>query len=130
MTELTAQSHQMLINCIGDPYSLERLQPNSRLVVRLIASPPQAEVVLTLEEYVTSSLSIDSFRRINNLTRRESEVLFYLVEGQTNKEIARQLNLKSATIGKHLENIYRKLGVGDRTQAIAVALAQLGMIKR
>lgn len=107
--------------------SLEQFQSNSRLVVRLISHPPQAEVVLTLEEYVTSSLSIDSFRQIG-LTRRESEILFYLVEGQSNKEIAQQLNRESGTIKKHLENLYKKLGVGDRTQAIAVALAQLGMI--
>jgi DNA-binding CsgD family transcriptional regulator len=107
--------------------SLERLQPNRRLVVRLIASPPQAEVVLTLEEYVTSSLSIDSFRSMG-LTKRESQVLFYLVEGLTNKAIAKELNCQPDTIRKHLENIYRKLGVGDRTQAIAVALARLGII--
>ncbi len=107
--------------------SLEQLQPNSRLVVKLISSPLQAELVLTLEEYVTSSLSIDSFRPIG-LTKRQSEVLFYLIEGKTNKEIAQQLNRQPATIKKHLEDIYHTLGVGDRTQAIAVALARLGII--
>jgi DNA-binding CsgD family transcriptional regulator len=106
---------------------LEQFQPNSRLVVRLISPPPTAEVVLTLEEYVTSSLRIDSFRSIG-LTKRESQTLFYLVEGLTNKAIAHQLNRQPATIKKHLEAIYTKLGVHDRTQAIAVALAQLGMI--
>jgi DNA-binding CsgD family transcriptional regulator len=106
---------------------LEQFQPNSRLVVRLISPPPTAEVVLTLEEYVTSSLRIDSFRSIG-LTKRESQTLFYLVEGLTNKAIAQQLNCQPDTVRKHLENLYRKLGVGDRTQAIAVALAKLGMI--
>jgi DNA-binding NarL/FixJ family response regulator len=80
-----------------------------------------------LEKYVTSSLSTDSFRLIG-LSKRESEILFYLIEGQTNKAIAQQLNRQPATIKKHLEGIYAKLGVHDRTQAIAVALAQLGMI--
>jgi DNA-binding NarL/FixJ family response regulator len=106
---------------------LEQFQPNSRLVVRLISPPPTAEVILTLEEYVTSSLRIDSFRSIG-LTKRESQTLFYLVEGLTNKAIAQQLNCQPDTVRKHLENLYRKLGVGDRTQAIAVALAQLGRI--
>ncbi len=106
---------------------LEQFQPNSRLVVRLISPPLTAEVVLMLEEYVTSSLRIDSFRSIG-LTKRESQTLFYLVEGLTNKAIAQELNCQPDTIRKHLENLYRKLGVGDRTQAIAVALAQLGMI--
>jgi DNA-binding NarL/FixJ family response regulator len=123
-----AQLFQPDLNTATLP-SLKRSQPNSRLVVRLIASPPQAEVILTLEEYVTSSLSIDSFRDLG-LTKRESQVLFYLVEGLTNKAIAKELICQPDTIRKHLENIYRKLGVGDRTQAIAVALARLGMIKK
>jgi DNA-binding NarL/FixJ family response regulator len=106
---------------------LEQFQPNRRLVVRLISPPAPGEVVLMLEEYVTSSLSIDSFRPIG-LSKRESEILFYLVEGQTTKAIAQQLSRQPATIKKHLESIYNKLGVHDRTQAIAVALAQLGMI--
>jgi DNA-binding NarL/FixJ family response regulator len=49
-------------------------------------------------------------------------------EGLTNKAIAKELDCHPDTIRKHLENIYRKLGVSDRTQAIAVALARLGMI--
>ncbi|NJM46955.1 MAG: hypothetical protein HC860_13015 [Alkalinema sp. RU_4_3] len=108
---------------------LEQVQPNSRLMVKLISYPPQAEVILTLEEYVTSSLSIDSFRSIG-LTKRESQVLFYLVEGLTNKAIAQQIDCQAGTVKKHLDNIYRKLGVGDRTQVADVAIAQLGMIRR
>jgi DNA-binding CsgD family transcriptional regulator len=106
---------------------LERLQNNSRLIIRLITPPQTTEILLTLEEYVTSSLSIASFRAIG-LTKRESEIMFYLTEGKTNKEIAACLNRKPLTVKKHLDSIYPKLNAHDRTQAVAIALTRLGMI--
>jgi DNA-binding NarL/FixJ family response regulator/predicted ester cyclase len=107
---------------------LEKFQTNNRLVIRIISPPEQAEAILILEEYVVSNLSISSFRQVG-LTKRESEILFYLSQGQTNKEIAQQLNREPATIRKHLEGIYEKLGVHDRTQAVSVALDRLGIIQ-
>jgi len=51
------------------------------------------------------------------LTAREKEVLQHLVDGQPNKEIARKLGIEIVTVSLHLKNIYRKLGVVNRTQA-------------
>lgn len=56
------------------------------------------------------------------LTNREAEVLHSLVDGNSNKEIARQLGLEEVTISVHLTSIYRKLGVHNRTQAVKRAL--------
>jgi DNA-binding CsgD family transcriptional regulator len=114
---------------LGNPLMppLERFQNNCRLIIRLIAPPQTPEILLTLEEYVTANLSIESFRAIG-LTKRESEIMFYLTEGKTNKEIAAQLNRKPLTIKTHLDSIYAKLNAHDRTQAVAIALAQLGMM--
>jgi DNA-binding CsgD family transcriptional regulator len=53
----------------------------------------------------------------HNLTLRESEVLFWLGRGKSNGEIAAILGIKPATVGKHLEHIYPKLGVENRTAA-------------
>jgi DNA-binding NarL/FixJ family response regulator len=50
-------------------------------------------------------------------TRRESEVLEFLVKGMTNKQIATQLAISSETVKEHVQRIFRKLGVCDRTQA-------------
>lgn len=55
------------------------------------------------------------------LSEREHEVLRLLAEGNTNKEIAAALFLSEATVKTHVENILRKLGVSDRTQAVAEA---------
>ncbi|SEG81262.1 regulatory protein, luxR family [Marinobacterium lutimaris] len=56
------------------------------------------------------------------LTEREAEVLMWIVHGKTNKEIALILDLSPRTINKHLEQIFRKLGVENRTSAAFTAL--------
>jgi len=52
------------------------------------------------------------------LTERELEILRALAEGQANSQIAKQLWLAEQTVKFHLTNIYRKLGVGSRTEAV------------
>jgi DNA-binding CsgD family transcriptional regulator len=55
------------------------------------------------------------------LTNREIEVLRMLAHGLSNGQIALELALSERTIAKHLEHIYAKLGVGNRTAAVARA---------
>ncbi len=56
------------------------------------------------------------------LSRRELEVLTLVAEGRSNQEIAHQLFISDRTVGRHLTNIYNKLGVSSRTQAARYAL--------
>ena len=56
------------------------------------------------------------------LTQREDEVLRALVEGASNKSIARSLEISERTVKAHLTSIYEKLGVQSRTEAVARAL--------
>jgi len=58
------------------------------------------------------------------LTPREMEVIQLLVEGLSNKEIARILSVSPRTVNFHLDNIYSKLGVNSRTEAAIYALRQ------
>lgn len=55
------------------------------------------------------------------LTVREAEVLSWLSKGKTNRDIAQILGLSPRTVDKHLEQIYAKLGVENRTAAAAIA---------
>ena len=55
--------------------------------------------------------------RIDNLTARERQILEQVASGKENDEIALKLGLASATVAKHLEHVYRKLGVSNRTAA-------------
>jgi DNA-binding NarL/FixJ family response regulator len=56
------------------------------------------------------------------LTKREQDVLSYLVKGHTNKEMADSMFISEKTVKNHLTSIFRKLGVKDRTQAAVYAL--------
>ena len=63
--------------------------------------------------------------RIEGITEREHDVLELVASGATNQQIAAQLHLSVKTVERHLGNIYRKLGVSNRTEAAAYALRQL-----
>lgn len=65
---------------------------------------------------------IPESEELSRLTRRERDVLRYLVNGLPNKAIARELSLEEVTIKIHLHNVYKKLGVCNRTQAAAMAI--------
>ncbi|MFV9502969.1 MAG: protein kinase domain-containing protein [Oscillochloridaceae bacterium umkhey_bin13] len=60
-----------------------------------------------------------------HLTTREHEVLQLLAQGQSNKQIAAELQLSPRTINFHLDNIYAKLGVNSRIEAAIYALRYL-----
>ncbi len=55
----------------------------------------------------------------DRLTSRENAVLRSVAAGMSDKEAARALGVSPRTVGKHLEHIYAKLGVGGRTEAAA-----------
>jgi DNA-binding CsgD family transcriptional regulator len=58
--------------------------------------------------------------RLSALTPREQEVVEHLVGGVTDRQIARSLALSERTVHKHLQRIYRKLSVSNRTSLIAL----------
>ncbi|CAN5270285.1 response regulator transcription factor [soil metagenome] len=58
------------------------------------------------------------------LTQRESEVLALLVSGHSNKAVASELVVSEDTVKTHIRGLYRKLGVSDRSGAVAVALRE------
>jgi len=59
------------------------------------------------------------------LTERESEVIFWIAHGKTNREVAEILSMSPRTVNKHLEQIFNKLEVDNRTSAAALALKAL-----
>lgn len=60
--------------------------------------------------------------KINSLTDRELEVLIQVANGMFNKEIATTLNISERTVKNHVSNIFKKIGVSDRTQAAVFAI--------
>jgi len=63
---------------------------------------------------------------ISGLTSREDEILALLAKGLLCKEIAHELRISTETVSTHLKNIYRKLGVSSRTQAVVKFIQRKG----
>lgn len=78
--------------------------------------------------YLRLALSADSVESPTlALTRRERAVLCYLADGLTAEAIARRLLARPATVRKHLQNLYAKLGASDRLEAVVRGL-DLGLL--
>ena len=60
--------------------------------------------------------------KLNELTKREIEVLKMITGGALNKEIASTLNISERTVKNHVSNIFKKINVSDRTQAAVFAI--------
>ena len=72
-----------------------------------------------LERFSTTSTSSSP---LDTLSPRELEVLRIAATGRTNKEIARDLDISPRTVQVHLANIFSKLGVGSRTEAVLIGI--------
>lgn len=60
--------------------------------------------------------------KIEQLTKRELEVLIQVANGMFNKEIAQTLDISERTVKNHISNIFKKIEVADRTQAAVFAI--------
>ncbi len=96
--------------------------PRGHLVVRMLDSVlVDHQPVLLLEESRRLVPSAEGLRSLG-VSRREAEVLQLVAMGKDNGEISDQLGIALATVRKHLERIYLKLGVSSRAAAAARAL--------
>jgi DNA-binding NarL/FixJ family response regulator len=96
-------------------------------LIEVIRQAAQGNSVWTREELrrVTGALATPRLTAHDievPLTQRESEVLEKLSSGLTNKEIAQSLKISYETVKEHVQNVLRKIGVTDRTQAAVWAV--------
>ena len=88
---------------------------------------PEGEKTQFMPSYYADSLTDNKSKNAEKLkdnvtfTPREREVLSYLVEGASNKEIARSLDLQVVTVKLHVRGVCRKLNANNRTQAALMA---------
>ncbi|MDD3238698.1 MAG: response regulator transcription factor [Lachnospira sp.] len=78
----------------------------------------------SLVPFLNSSLAERDvmMEKIHDLTKRELEVLKLVAMGSFNKEIGASLNISERTVKNHVSNIFKKIGVSDRTQAAVFAI--------
>ncbi|WP_422688503.1 response regulator [Comamonas endophytica] len=97
------------------------------VVLRLHPPSPEAdegELLLVMRE--ESDLAArETLRLAFGITAKEAEVLYWLAQGKINRDIADIVGSSPATVKKHLERIFAKLGVETRTAAAAMAMARL-----
>ncbi len=109
-------------------FTLHIEQAGQQLIIRLIPDPTKEQYLLLLEEQKLPSFSIAALELLG-LSKREAEVLFWVAKDKSNAGIARVLGCCEGTVRKHLEHLYKKLGVQTRTGAVMVALEKLGLLK-
>ncbi|MBE9045324.1 response regulator transcription factor [Pleurocapsales cyanobacterium LEGE 10410] len=85
------------------------------------------EIIRTVhggKRYIPTGVSLKLAERLErpNLTKRETEVLQQIAYGRNNQEIGDILTISEATVKFHINNIFAKLDVSDRTQAVIEAL--------
>ena len=72
-------------------------------------------------DFMRPSLPGPAHPMTERLSQRELEVLEGLTQGKSNKEIARDLDLREPTVKLHMKTLYRKIGAANRTQAAMIA---------
>ena len=94
---------------------------------RMIKAAAAGQVQLSPQASAYLMREVRTPEKTEALTEREMEVLRLLVQGQSNKEIARALQIAEDTVKTHVKHILAKLGVQSRTQAVLGAI-RLGLV--
>lgn len=95
--------------------------PGSPAIEFLASISPQ-EHLLRLVEVSKDSDATERLRDKFALTGREADVMLWIANGKTNREIGQILDMSPRTVNKHLEQVFRKIGVENRTAAAAAAI--------
>lgn len=109
----------------AQPLAITRIEvPGLEIELTLIESDRPGESLLRVTE-VREDGKIALLKKHNGLTPREAEVLLWVSYGKTNRTISEILGISPRTVNKHLEQVFRKLGVETRAAATAIAVRHL-----
>lgn len=125
LTSFDADSHVVdALRAGAGGYVLKDAEPET--IIRSILAVHSGERVIspTAVEHVMSLLNGDPSPRphLDGLTRREVEILKLIASGSPNKQIAFRLRISEKTVRNHISNIYQKLDMYDRSQAVLYAV--------
>lgn len=104
----------------GRQLSLQKLA--KELTVEMLNLMDGKEYLLRLTNTHKPADDTHALREQFAVTGREADVLLWIANGKTNREIGQILEMSPRTVNKHLEQIFKKLGVENRTSAAAVAI--------
>jgi DNA-binding CsgD family transcriptional regulator len=95
-----------------------------RLTFRLHQQTGDDDWLIVMRE-VSDTAVIEAMSFAFKLTAREAEVLYWVVKGKINRDIGDILGSSPATVKKHLERVFAKLGVETRTAAAGMAMNRI-----
>lgn len=133
----TSAEERDVVDCLqsgAQGYLLKDMEPDAlidalgRIVQGHTVVAPELAIVLAraVQGEVVGTAQTE---RVADLTPREHEILCHLAEGQSNKAIARQLNISDGTVKLHVKAILRKLDVHSRVEAAVIAVER-GLCER
>ncbi len=102
-------------------------QSARQLVFTLHEETGEDEWLVVMRE-ASDAAMVEALTLAFKLTQREAEVLYWVVKGKTNRDIADILGMSPATVKKHLEHVFEKLNVETRTAAAAMANQSVRML--
>jgi DNA-binding NarL/FixJ family response regulator len=108
-------------SALGDRTGAALEFDNARATFIELGAVPDLGRLATLTEGLVGGSGAPAAKGRAVLSGREREVLAHLAAGRTNREIASELVISQHTVGRHVENIFTKLGVTSRAAATAYA---------
>jgi DNA-binding NarL/FixJ family response regulator len=96
-----------------------------RLILALHEATDDEDQWLVVLREASDAAVIEAMSLAFRLTGRESEVLYWVVKGKTNRDIGDILGVSPRTVTKHLEHVFQKLGVETRTAAAGLAISRV-----
>jgi DNA-binding NarL/FixJ family response regulator len=116
----------------GSPQALTLARHGRRLVFALHEASTTSEGEsggddewLIVMSESSDETTIEALGLAFKLTAREAEVLYWVVQGKTNRDIGEILGTSPRTVHKHLEHVFEKLGVETRTAAASMAMGRV-----
>jgi DNA-binding response OmpR family regulator/DNA-binding CsgD family transcriptional regulator len=116
---LAAQGHA--------PRPLALVKEARQLVLNLQERTSDEDWLIVMRE-VSDTAVVHAMMQGFKLTLREAEVLYWVAKGKTNRDIGDILGSSPATVKKHLEHVYTKLGVETRTAAANLAMGRVAQL--
>jgi DNA-binding NarL/FixJ family response regulator len=118
-----------LLDAGASGYLLKTAGRNELMAAIKSADGTQGSVLLAVSRRTALSLARADSGETEVLSRREIDVVSLLAKGRSNREIASALFISSGTVKRHLTNIYAKLSVTSRLEAVQ-KVRQLGILHR
>ena len=110
-----------------DQTPLTITQDSKQLIFSLQERTSDDDWLMVMRE-VSDAAVVDAVLQAFKLTMREAEVLYWVVKGKTNRDIGDILGSSPATVKKHLEHVFAKLGVETRNAAASLAMKKVRLL--